>query len=176
MGNTMDTKAIESQVGAQNGDFAQFGDESLDWGAKLVDDGNDGSLFRVIPAGDYDFTVAEVKYGRTQKGANMVTVQLIIKVPGERDVHVNDRLIFTVKAQWKLVKFFKAIGLFEEAQTSGMNWNHVPDKTGRLTLKHREYNNKTYNEVADYVIPDGNMTKGVTTSGKAESAPATVQW
>lgn len=57
-----------------------------------------------------------------------------------------------------------------------MNWNHVPDKTGRLTLKHREYNNKTYNEVADYVIPDGNMTKGVTTSGKAESAPATVKW
>lgn len=100
----------------------------------------------------------------------MVTVKLIIKVPGENDVHVDDRLIFTVKAQWKLVSFFKSIGLFEEAQTSGMNWDHVPDRSGRLTLKHRVYNEKTYNQVAKYLFT---TTPAVT---KPNQQPATVEW
>lgn len=170
----MDTKAIESQVNGQNTaqGFDQFGSDSIGWNAKLEDVPEDQShsLYRLLPEGDYDFTVEDVNYGRTKTGNNMVTVKLIIKVPGENDVHVDDRLIFTVKAQWKLVSFFKSIGLFEEAQTSGMNWDHVPDRSGRLTLKHRVYNEKTYNQVAKYLFT---TTPAVT---KPNQQPATVEW
>lgn len=85
----------------------------------------------------------------------MVVVKLIIPQP-EKDVHVNDRLVLTQNMQWKLCQFFKCLGLWEKAHTVGMPWDDTVGRSGKLTLKHRLYNGKEYNQVDRYLLPQEN--------------------
>lgn len=143
-----------------NGNFEKFGtvkaeDQKLDWNSRLEDvpEDSDGlSFFRPIPEGEYEFMVDDLEYQTSKSGAPMILLKLIIPQP-EKSVRVNDRLVLTKNAQWKLVQFWKSIGRFAEAQTKGMDWDHLPDAKGRLIISHRLYNGKTYNEVKRYVIP-----------------------
>ena len=136
----------------------------LDWNDKIEDteaDDEEFSMFRLLPEGEYEFKVDDLEYTSNKAGKNMVVVKLIIPQP-EKDVHVNDRLVLTQNMQWKLCQFFKCLGLWEKAHTVGMPWDDTIGRTGKLTLKHRLYNGKEYNQVDKYLLPQENaVTKPV---------------
>lgn len=136
----------------------------LDWNDKIEDTGSDDeafSWFRLLPEGEYEFKVDDLEYTSNKAGKNMVVVKIIIPQP-EGDVHVNDRLVLTQNMQWKLCQFFKCLGLWKKAHTVGMPWDDTVGRTGKLTLKHRLYNGKEYNQVDKYLPPQENaVTKPV---------------
>lgn len=140
-------------------DFEKMGNveqenKVLDWDTKLEDiPEDDHSLFRVVPEGDYDFEVDEILKQYSKSNLPMVLVQLIIFPVEGNKVRVDDRIVLTEKMRWKLNQFFKSIGQFEEAQKTGMNWDKVVHGKGRLTITHRTYDGKTYNQVKAYIVP-----------------------
>lgn len=138
----------------ENTGFAAMGKEVMDWDAKLVEDEGDGqSLFRLLPEGEYDFEIEDLEKQYAKSGAPMILLKLIILPKDGRKARVDDRLVLTPNARWKLNQFFKAIGQFEDAVKNGMNWDKAAYGKGRLVLGHRTYDGKEYNQVKEYVIP-----------------------
>lgn len=167
-----------------NANFTQFGtavadkeassqfDKPIEWEAKLTDEDDTSrpSLFRLLPEGEYEFTVENTEPGETKTGKRKMTVQLIIDNPdGQGKARVDDGLILTEKAKWKLCTFWKAIGMWETAKTEGMKWKKALGKKGRLKLEQREYNGKTFNNVKAYVMPSQ-------PSVTANNGPTVTKW
>ena len=72
-----------------------------------------------------------------------------------------NNLFLTEKTAWKIAQFFVSIKLMKKGDKLKMNWSKVIGAKGRLSIKHREYNGKTYNEVDNYIAPkESSYTKG----------------
>lgn len=120
---------------------------------------NDGEGFRVLPEGEYEFTVEEFSRARydgekTEKPCPMAELKL--RVHNEKDSGiVADSLILNRKFEWKMCQFFTAIGARKHGETLKPNWNAVKGAKGRCKItvakwigkkdgKERESNNVAY--------------------------------
>ncbi len=115
------------------------------------------SLYRLLPKGEYEFTVKDWKFKIADTGTEFVEVTLGVE-DDDGEARVSDKLFLTRKSAWRLGTFFKAIGMKEEMKNcdlyNGDNWDKILEKTGRFVNGHRAgSNDKQYNEVKSYVIP-----------------------
>ena len=130
--------------------------EVLDWDSEIEEEGG-LSLFRLLPEGDYEFTVKS--FDRANFNGNdktppcpMAKLHLIIHA-ADGDAQVDDSLFFSKRAEWKLSQFFICIGQKKHGEKLRMNWQSVPGSKGKLSINHRTYNGKEYNQVARYLEP-----------------------
>ena len=136
-----------------------FEDEALEWDSTIEKES--GGPFRLLPEGEYDFTVERfdrIRYNGSEKIPPCWEADLNISVHDkDGDVEVKDRLFLTRKAEWKLSQFFIAIGQKKKGEPLKMNWNMVPGAKGRLTIKHRkgtgQYADKEFNQIDKYLEP-----------------------
>ena len=63
----------------------------------------------LLPDGDYMFTVTEASLKTTKNGDEMITVTLEI-MWGDDSYLIWENLVFTKKAQWKILQFMKLLG------------------------------------------------------------------
>ena len=133
-----------------------FEDEVLDWDSEIEEEGGK-SLFRLLPEGDYDFTVKGFDRsnfnGNDKSPACPVAKLHLIVHAQDGDAQVDDSLFLSKKSEWKLSQFFICIGQKKHGEKLRMNWQAVPGSTGRLSINHRKYNDKEYNQVARYLEP-----------------------
>ena len=122
---------------------------------------NDGEGFRVLPEGEYEFTVEDFTRARydgeaTQKPCPMAELKLRVHNRKDSGI-VTDSLILNRKFEWKMCAFFTAVGARKHGETLRPNWNAVKGAKGRCKItvaKHtskktgKEYdvNNVTYLE------------------------------
>lgn len=136
--------------------------KALDWDAEIE---ASESEFRLLEKGQYDFTVAKFERANFE-GSDKVPpcpqARLTLTVHNSQgDVQVFNNLFLTQKTAWKIAQFFVSIGLMKKGDKLKMNWSKVIGAKGRLSIKHREYNGKTYNEVDNYIAPkESSYTKG----------------
>ena len=115
-------------------------DVAMTWDDEIK---NDGEGFRVLPEGEYDFTVTDFARGRFEGSAKMAAcpkAELTIKIHDpDGDVTVNENLFLNRKAEWKLCQFFTAIGHRRHGETLRMNWNAVKGAKGRCKVGIRKW-------------------------------------
>lgn len=136
--------------------------KALDWDAEIE---APESEFRLLEKGQYDFTVAKFERANFEGSAKVPPcplARLTLTVhDSQGDVQVFNNLFLTEKTAWKIAQFFVSIKLMKKGDKLKMNWSKVIGAKGRLSIKHREYNGKTYNEVDNYIAPkESSYTKG----------------
>ncbi|MEZ0299998.1 MAG: hypothetical protein ACAI35_26385 [Candidatus Methylacidiphilales bacterium] len=138
---------------------------------------------QILPAGDYDFAIAEVfAFETSSKGSEYLPIKLRIKPEGM----VYDNLLFTEKAKFRIDQLLKSIGRAPLPGTAvdfdDPTW--LVGCRGRCRIKVEEYNGKKGNKVEAYVFTPGAVTGRKVTAaapapalrsvrGSAKSAPAT---
>lgn len=122
------------------------------------------SEFVLFDPGEYDYTVKAFERGwfdGSQKMApcNMAKMTLTVTdgATGQRgDVFVN--LMLNSKVMFRITQFFKSCGLVSpdagpDTRVSASLFAQSIGRSGRVKLKHREYNGRTYNDVDEFVKP-----------------------
>jgi hypothetical protein len=136
-------------------------DVAMTWDDEIQ---NDGEGFRVLPEGEYDFTVTDFTRGRFEGSAKMAAcpkAELTITIHDpepEGDVTVSENLFLNRKAEWKLCQFFTAIGHRKHGETLRMNWNAVKGAKGRCKVGIRKWTGndgkeREGNEISAFLEP-----------------------
>lgn len=124
--------------------------QDLDW-----DDGlsveEEGYEFEVLPVGEYEFEVVDFEKTFSKSDKKMAKITLEIVYNGMK-FKVWDYLVLTQNMAWKIASFFEALGLKKKGtELKQMPWNQIMEKTGRVKIKHEEYNGQTSAKVDRYI-------------------------
>lgn len=140
--------------------------EGFDFGAKLSRDmlqpkngfEDDKETTRLIKPGVYDFTVYAAKQGVADKGKfrgfNRVNVVLKINPHDgiDKPVKVFDNFPLVNTMMWKASRFVACIGMFDEAEKYGMEWDQYVGEGGQCEIETNEYNGDKKNRVKKYIL------------------------
>lgn len=107
----------------------------------------EGGNFILLPAGDYNFTVAKFERGRFQGSekmppCNQAKLELTIHSPEHGDVTVFHNLMLHTKTEGFLSNFFAGIGQKKKGEKLRMNWNAVVGAKGRCKVIQNKYISK----------------------------------
>lgn len=117
-----------------------------------------GDEYVLLPAGDYDYTIESFERGRYEGSdkvppCNRALLKVRVDAP-EGSAIMSESLLLYDKMQWKLAEFFLSIGSEEVNGKVKMNWNLVPQASGRATIEIREDKkdaSKKYNHVKKWL-------------------------
>lgn len=117
-----------------------------------------GEEFTLLEPGDYDFTIETFERGRYE-GSDKVppcnrALLKVLATNGKDSTVISESLLLYDKMQWKLAEFFLSIGAEELEGRVRMNWNMVPQATGRATIEVRtdpKDSSKKYNHVKKWL-------------------------
>ena len=127
--------------------------KEMDW-----DDEVEKSEYTLLPEGDYDFVVESFERGRYEGGSKIppckrALLKIRVDAP-EGSTVMNESLLLHKDLKWKLAEFFQAIGAEEVNGRIKMNWQIVPQATGRATIEVRsdaKDPEKKYNHVKKFL-------------------------
>lgn len=124
--------------------------QDLDWDDGLTAE-DEGYEFEVLPVGEYDFEVVDFEKTFSKSDKKMAKITLEIVYNGMK-FKVWDYLVLTQNMAWKIASFFEALGLKKKGtELKQMPWNQIMEKTGRVKIKHEEYNGQTSAKVDRYI-------------------------
>lgn len=134
---------------------------------------NDGSAYTLLTPGIYPFIVTKFERGRYEGGDKIPPcnkAQITIEVDGgEQGTSMVDKdFLLHSKIEGILCAFFKCIGMRKHGEPLRMDWPGTIGKRGYVKLKHREHNDKKYNEIAEWIDPE----KAPRNGASAQPAPA----
>ena len=117
-----------------------------------------GNEYVLIPEGEYDFTVESFERSRFEGSdkvppCNRALLKIRVDAP-EGTTVMNESLLLYDKMQWKLAEFFLSIGAEETDGRVKMNWQMVPQSTGRAKIEvttDKKDPNKKYNHVKKFL-------------------------
>lgn len=123
---------------------------------------NDGQSFRILPEGDYTFTVKKFERARHSGSEKIpacnkaVLTAAVSNQDAAGEVLVN--LFLHSKFEWKLCQFFTAIGQRKRGETLRMNWGSVPGSAGSCHVGVRTWTGndgkeKESNEITEFYDP-----------------------
>ena len=116
---------------------------TMDWDDAIE---KDSSEFRVVPEGEFNFTVKSFERGRfpgSEKLEASNMAEMVLDVETEDGVvQCFFNLILNRKLEWKISEFFRAIGQKKPGEKFIMDWNKVPGSRGRAYFKPRKYKDK----------------------------------
>jgi len=117
-------------------------ERELGWDDTIEKDGGGG--FVLLPAGDYNFTVAKFERSRfagsdKMPPCNQAKLELTVHSPEHGDVVVFHNLFLHTKTEGLLSNFFAGIGQKKKGEPLRMNWNAVVGAKGKCKLGIRNY-------------------------------------
>lgn len=123
---------------------------------------NDGQGFRLLPEGDYTFTVKKFERAR-HSGSDKIPpcnkAVLTVEVSRQDAAGIVPVTLFLhSKFEWKLCQFFTAIGQRRHGETMRMNWNAVPGACGSCHVGVRTWTGndgkeRENNEITEFYDP-----------------------
>lgn len=118
-------------------------DVAMTWDDEIQ---NDGEGFRVLPEGEYDFVVEDFSRSRydgpnTSKPCPQAELRLRVSSSIDSGI-VSDSIILNRKYEWKMCRFFIAIGDRKHGEALRPNWPGVIGKKGRCKITIYKYISK----------------------------------
>lgn len=116
----------------------------------------DGPVFKLLPAGDYNFTVEKFERRRFAGSAKLPACNeafLTLKIDGGEHGQANvlHSLYLHSITEGFLSAFFSSIGQKKEGEAVRMNWGAVVGAKGRCELFQDTYKEKTNNKVKNFL-------------------------
>lgn len=132
----------------------EYKNEALDWNDTV----KKGSEYTLIPEGEYDFVVESFERSRYEGSdkvppCNRALLKIRVDAP-EGIAVINESLLLIRKMEWKLAEFFTSIGAEEINGDVKMNWQMVPQATGRAEIEitpDKKDPNKKYNHIKKFL-------------------------
>lgn len=123
------------------------------WDDEIV---KDGPVFKLLPAGEYNFTVEKFerrRYGGSAKLPACNEAFLTIHIDGGEHgkTSVLHSLYLHSITEGFLSAFFSSIGQKKEGEPVRMNWNAVIGAKGRCELFQDTYKEKTNNKIKSFL-------------------------
>lgn len=152
--------------------------EAYTWDQPPVQNVQEDGEFVLLPKGDYDFVVKKFERGRHEgseklPACNKAIIHCEITDPKGNAVIKSNLFLHSI-TQGLLAQFFRSIGLRKSGDDLVLDWARVTGARGRCSVKHREYNGKTYNDLDRFLDPcPSGATPTQTQPTQATSAPAT---
>lgn len=114
--------------------------------------------YTLIPEGEYDFVVESFERSRYEGGKKIppckrALLKLRVTAP-EGTTVINESLLLHKDMDWKLAEFFLSIGAEEKDGKVRMNWQMVPQSTGRALVEvtlDKNDSEKKYNHVKKFL-------------------------
>ena len=138
----------------------------LDWDDGISAKAGEGEFPGVLPIGEYDFRVVDFEKAFSKAGKRMAKVTLGIFYK-DFEYKVWDYMTLTSNMAWKLASFFETLGLKKKGtELKKMPWDQILGKTGRVKIKHEQYNGNDSAKVDRYIVtvasqaptaPDGSL-------------------
>jgi Protein of unknown function (DUF669) len=124
----------------------------------------------MLPEGTYDFTVEDATERTSEKGNQMIELQLMVKGPdGKNGVRVFDHLTFTPKSYWKIDAFRIATGeTLVQGQTVTFEAEDCLDRSGKVWLTVEKDEGRNRNKVDEYLDPNAENPPPATPPSKKE--------
>jgi hypothetical protein len=115
------------------------------------------SVFTLLPAGDYDFTITAFERGRHNGSDKLppcskATISIEITNGIEKST-ISHKLFLHSRTEGMVCEFFTAIGMRRPGEPLVPNWNAMVGMTGRCKVGIRTYNGNEYNEVKRFYDP-----------------------
>lgn len=139
-------------------------DNNLGQGLGWEDDAQvQESEFVLLDPGVYDYQVVNFERGRFDGSKQMAAcnvAKLTLRCTnGIQTGNVFVNLMLNTKVLWRVSQFFKSCGLIPADAKQGDNFsmalfNQVMGRTGKVKLKHRVWQDKTYNDVDEFLKPE----------------------
>lgn len=157
---------------AYDQDFFEYG-----WEDMITDE---GSEWKPLPEGDYDFTVTKIERARhagSEKMPPCNMAKVTVTVWGKEDkAEITENLFLCNKMEWKLSQFFLSIGLKKHGEPLKMNWAAAQGKKGKCHVYIDTYKKKNgsegqsnkirkfyaYDENVQTISPQANGQQGYT--------------
>ena len=134
-------------------------DIPMGWDDEIV---NDGEGFRLLPKGEYDFTVDSFERkrydGEKMKACPMAELSITIH-DKDGDITITENLFLNRKMEWKLCQFFTAIGARKHGEPLRMNWNIVKGAKGRCKviidtyISKKDGKERENNKISEFLDP-----------------------
>lgn len=125
----------------------------------------DSGGFTILTPGEYYFKVESFDRARHTPSANntnpnklpacnKAVIKLKIITNDGEEATLTHNLFLHSRTEGLLSAFFGAIGQKRHGEPLQMNWQMVPGAIGVCSVKHREHNGSTYNEVNNMIYVD----------------------
>ncbi|MNO23012.1 hypothetical protein D3C76_128040 [compost metagenome] len=153
-------------------------ERELGWDDTIEKDGGGG--FVLLPAGDYNFTVAKFersRFGGSEKmpACNQAKLELTVHSPEHGDVIVFHNLFLHTKTEGLLSNFFSAIGQKKKGEPLRMNWNAVVGAKGKCKLEIRNYKSngedRSHNQVKSFYSYEDALPTGQSAQNQGYQQP-----
>lgn len=142
-------------------------ERAFEWEDEIKKDGSD---FKVLPEGDYFFTVTKFERGRfagSQKmpACNQAKLELTVHSQEHGDQIVFHNILLHTKTEGLISNFFVGIGQKKKGEPIRMNWNAVIGAKGKLQLEINKFtgndgNERTNNQVKKFYPYDEAFPNG----------------
>lgn len=119
-------------------------DREFSWDDEIA---NEGTPFRVLPQGDYAFTIVSFVQARHQPreggklpACNKAVLTVRVQDPTDgAEVDLPYNLFLHSSQEWKLCEFFMGIGQKKKGEPLRMRWNEVVGSTGQCHVSVRKF-------------------------------------
>lgn len=111
----------------------------------------------LLPVGEYDFEITKAINKQFQTGSQGIALTVMVFTADGTGRLVNDNLVFSDKAMFKVSQFAKATGLYEKYSQGEIDASDCERRTGRCKVDiepEGEYPAK--NKIKSYVAPKAN--------------------
>ncbi len=107
-----------------------------------------------LTEGEYSFEVVEAKDKISQKGNEMIELQLKIYANNNREYTLYDYLMGTPKTVWKLKNFFTSIGIADKYKDEVIDPFHLVGKHGKAKIVIKDGKDKNDNPIKKAFVDD----------------------
>jgi hypothetical protein len=129
---------------------------------------------RLLPDGEYGFEILGAENKRFGTGSEGIALKVGVYLPTGACRFVNDNLVFTDKAMFKVSQFCKCVGLYERYKAGQLDAEDCKGRTGRCKLATEpEGEFQAKNKVSSYIVPksaNGEPKRSQPQSAKVETA------
>lgn len=125
----------------------------MDWDSPISAEASKNE-FNLPPVGEYGFTVDSFEKTFSKAGKKMAKVVLKLDKDAQY-FHVYDYLVLTENMAWKLAQFFECLSLKKKGEPlDHMPWDKILGASGRVKIKHEEYNGTESCKVDRYIVSE----------------------
>lgn len=126
------------------------------WDTPIKEEESQEREYPVLEPGKYDFEVIDVQPKEyipraTSKIGRCAQIDIRLRVEGDQDVNVFEKLFSDPKTAWKMNQFAKSIGIYSDGMTPGDIIKRAKGCIGKAEFDLEEYNGKKRNTVKAYI-------------------------